>query len=58
MYSYTVNVEGDKTKEAKLAGFHAYYANGVTAVEIQARNRKQARDIAVLNGWKVLYIFE
>jgi len=63
MIGYTVNVAdatGQVVGEAKAAGYHAYHAytaNGVTAIEIKARNRIKARSIASQFG-KVLYIFE
>lgn len=55
---YTVNVNGDKVQEAKSLGFHAYYSNGVTAVEINAENARDARQIATIHGFAVLYVFE
>ena len=39
---YTVNTLGDNRIVAGRAGYHAYYANGVTAIEVQAKNKKEA----------------
>jgi hypothetical protein len=55
--SYTCNVQGDCVVEAKDAGYHAYYASGVTAIEVKAKNKRGAWSIASRFG-KVLYIFE
>jgi len=56
----TVNIE-DKDKAgmqmALDAGYHAYHANGITAIETKTRNRNEARYIASQFG-KVLYIYE
>lgn len=54
---YTVNVAGNVVRKAKEHGWHAYYANGVTAIEIPAANKKAAKDAAEWFGWKVLYVF-
>ena len=55
---YTVNVNGDKVQEAKSLGLHAYYANGITAIEIAAENAQDAKQIATTHGFVVLYVFE
>ncbi len=52
----TVNVRGNVVKQAKAAGYHAYYANGVTAVEVKTYDESKARMIAEQFG-KVLYMF-
>ena len=57
-HKYTVNCAGNIVNEAKAAGFHAYYANGITAVEITAISKAQAHKIASANGWRALYVFE
>jgi hypothetical protein len=60
MNSYTVNVSdnsGDARENAKEAGYHAYSASGITAIEIKAANKKEAKAIASQFG-KVLYVFE
>ena len=54
---YTVNVSGDKVVMAKEKGYHAYYANNVTAIEIMAFNKRRAKKIASQFG-TVLYVFE
>ncbi len=54
--NYTVNVSGDKVNTASGFGYHAYYANGVTAVEIPNVTKAEAHRIASQIG-KVLYIF-
>lgn len=54
---YTCNVRGDKVRKAKERGYHAYYANGVTAIEITAHSKSTVRRI--ISKWaEVLYIFE
>lgn len=57
MNGYTVNTEGDNRDIARSAGYHAYYANGVTAIEITAQNKREAGNKARALGCKVLYIF-
>lgn len=52
--NWTCNVKGNCVYSAKAAGFHAYHANGVTAVEVKAAS---ARAIASRFG-EVLYVFE
>ncbi len=52
----TVNVKGNVVNAAKAAGYHAYYANGVTAIETKTYDKEQARKIAERFG-RVLYIF-
>lgn len=54
--SFTCNVQGNVVDQAKQA-YHAYYANGVTAIEIKALNARAARALAQHFG-KVLYVFE
>jgi hypothetical protein len=58
MRTYTVNVNGDKVQEAKSLGLHAYYADGVTAIEVPAENKWDARSKATIHGFVVLYVFE
>lgn len=55
--SFTCNVQGNVVDQAKQAGYHAYYANGVTAIEVKALNARAARSIAQHFG-KVLHVFE
>jgi hypothetical protein len=55
---YTVNTLGDNRITAGRAGYHAYYANDVTAIEVQAKNKKEAGRIVRALGLIVLYIFE
>lgn len=57
MKHYTVNVKGNVVSEAKAAGYYAYYADGITAIEIKATNKKIARSIAS-NFGSVEFIFE
>lgn len=56
----TVNIE-DKNKTgmqlALDAGYNAYHANGITAIETKAGSRAEARYIAAQFG-KILYIYE
>jgi hypothetical protein len=52
----TANVLGDCVQAAKQQGYHAYYANGVTAVETRATTGQAARKIAAQFG-TVLFIF-
>ena len=42
---YTVNTLGNNVEVAKNAGFNAYHANGVTAIEVPAKNKAEARQI-------------
>lgn len=56
---YTVNVkddDGSAANHAKSCGYHAYHANGVTAIETKANTKAEARRIARQFG-KVLYVF-
>ena len=56
----TVNIEdkdGSGIQLALQAGYHAYHANGITAIETKARDRAEARRIASQFG-KILYIYE
>jgi len=55
---YTVNVKGGMVSTAEIVGWHAYYANGVTAVEIQATSKQDAKRKAERVGLEVLYVFE
>lgn len=58
--SYTVNIEdkdGEAMKLAKQVGYHAYHADGVTAIETLERDKAKAEFIASRFG-KVLYAFE
>ena len=56
MLVYTCNVQGNVVTAAENAGYHAYYADGVTAIEIPATSKRDARRIAAQFG-KVLYVF-
>ena len=61
MKSYTVNTEGNNVNLAKEYGYHAYYANGITAIEIRAENEIKAEYIAqriIGKHKKVYYVFE
>ena len=61
MKSYTVNTEGDNVDTAKRLGFHAYYADGVTAIEVHANGKQgAARIVRNIIGSKpqIYYIFE
>lgn len=54
---FTVNTQGNNVEIAKNKGYHAYYANGVTAIEVKAKSKKEAkRKISFFA--KVLYVFE
>ena len=55
---YTVNVRGGMVSVAEIMGWHAYYANGVTAIEIPATSEQDARHKAERVGLEVLYVFE
>ena len=44
--------------DIKAMGYHAYYANGIIAVEISAQDEAQAKQIAEGLGMQVLYAFE
>jgi hypothetical protein len=54
---YTVNTQGNNVAAAKSAGYRAYYANGITAIEITAVSKNVAKHIGEEFG-KVLFIFE
>jgi hypothetical protein len=54
---WTCNVAGNVVQRAKDAGYHAYYASGVTAIEIGPCSKSAAHRIASQFG-TVLYIFE
>lgn len=58
--SFTVNVRGGSiiVSRAKAAGFHAYHANGVAAIEIKALNKTEAERIARVFSSRVYYVFE
>ena len=56
--SYTVNTEGNNIRLANLAGYHAYYADNVTAIELKAVDKNRAKLLIKNLGLKVLYIFE
>ena len=61
MKSYTVNTEGNNVDVAKRLGFHAYYADGVTAIEVHAKDKREARSIVrsiIGNVPKIYYVFE
>jgi len=58
MKSFTVNTSGNNVQIAKRCGYHAYYANGVTAIEVKAKNKRDARSIVTKLGVQVLYVFE
>lgn len=54
--SYTVNILGELSKKDTYP-YNSYYANGVTAIELKAKDKREARQIASQFG-KVLYVFE
>lgn len=54
---YTCNVEGNVVAMAESAGYHAYYANGVTAIEVRAKSKTEAAKVAGRLA-KVLHVFE
>lgn len=54
----TINVRGNVVAQAEAAGYHAYYADGVTAVEVGKVTEREAHGIARVMGWIVLHIFE
>jgi hypothetical protein len=56
LQGYTVNVLGNHVTNAKAKGYHAYYANNVTAIEIKAKSKEEAASIARQFG-RVLYVF-
>ena len=57
--TYTVNTAGDNRYMAEKWDYHAYYANGVTASEIPADTKEEAREIAeIITGQEVYYVFE
>jgi len=58
MKSFTVNTSGNNVQMAKDHGYHAYYANGVTAIEVKASNVANAKRIIKLMRLNVLYVFE
>ena len=55
---YTVNVRGSRISVAEIMDWHAYYANGVTAIEIPAANEQDAKAKATRLDLDVLYVFE
>ena len=55
---FTVNVSEDKVEQAQLLGYNAYSSDGVTAIEISAENKRDAKQIATIHGFVVLYVFE
>jgi hypothetical protein len=59
MTTWTVNVEGgaNTVSLAKFAGYNAYHATGVAAIEIPASNKGDAKKIARQFG-RVLYVYE
>ena len=57
MKHYTVDTSGNNVQIAHEKGYHSYYANNVTAIEIQAKNKKQAKTI-ISKFCNVLYVFE
>ena len=57
---YTVNVkdnDGSAKRRAQSDGYHAYSADGVTAIETNEKTEKRARKVASRYG-KVLYAYE
>lgn len=56
--SVTVNVKGDQRDRADELGYHAYYADGVTAIEIQSTSVPNAMNMAEIHGFDVLYAYE
>lgn len=55
--NYTVNVEGNAVAAAQDKGYHAYYADNITAIEIECRSKREARQIG-RNFGKVKIVFE
>ena len=61
MKSYTVNTEGNNVNTAMVLGYNAYYADGVTAIEVHANNKQGARTLVrsiIGAALKIYYIFE
>ena len=58
MNLYTVTISGNHVKEAENRGYHAYYASEVTAIEIKASNKANARKLVNLMGFTVINVFE
>lgn len=57
--TYTVNTLGNNVELAKLHGLNAYYANGVTAIEVPAMNAREARAIVDRKlDLQPVYVFE
>lgn len=54
--TWTCNVRGNVVADAKEAGYNAYFANGVTAIEIPASSKAEATQKARQFG-TVLYVF-
>lgn len=54
---WTVNVQGKVAKAARVAGYHAYEGDNVTAIEIETYTQGEAIRIASQFG-RVLYVFE
>ena len=57
MTTFTVNVQGDQ-RDNVSPSIHSYYANGVTALEIPAKSKAEAKTMVERMGFKVLYVFE
>jgi hypothetical protein len=51
---FTVNVRGDCKDLAINRGFHAYYANGITAIEIESNSKKEAASKIINLGFEKL----
>lgn len=59
MKSYTINVKGNLVNLAKEKGYNAYYADNITAIEIKANNKIEAkRIIKRITNAKICYVFE
>ena len=60
MKGYVVNTAGNNVKVAQEAGFKAYYSPdfSVTAIELKAENKTQARQMVRKLGLYILYVFE
>ena len=57
MGNWTVNIEGNVVQAAKAAGYHAYTADGVTAIEVGYCSKNEAHRRGAQFG-RVLYVFE
>lgn len=62
MKTYTCNViNGDFREQAENAGYHAYYANGTTAIEVKATGKihaKELLEVILPDEAEVVYVYE